>query len=86
MKELKIKGYNKKTHNWEDFTVIFDDAIIFIDMCLDEDDVKEAAFDYARKNTTLDKDHIIFKQIKKAYIDGAERLLLTHLKSKNNFE
>jgi hypothetical protein len=86
MKEIKFKGYNKKTHKWEDFTVIFDDAIIFIEMCLDEDEVKEAAFDYARKNTTLGKDHVVFKKIKKAYIDGAERLLRTHLKSENSFE
>ena len=86
MKEIKFKGYNKKTHKWEDFALIFDDAIDFIEPCLDEDYVKEKAFDYACQNTTLDKDHVVFKQIEKAYKAGAERLLRTHLKSENNFE
>jgi hypothetical protein len=86
MKEIKFKGYNKKTHKWEDFTLIFDDAIDYIKPFVNKNDIQEAAWHYAHRNTTLDEDHIIFKQIKKAYIDGAERLLRTHLKSENNFE
>jgi len=78
MKEIKIKAFNKKNRKWEDFIIIFDDAIDYIKPCLDKNYVQDEAYRYAHRNTTLDEDHIVFKQIKKAYIDGAERLLRTN--------